>query len=279
MAMMFLRTFWAFLRQAFRRLTMAGDPTKAAFDSRYEIDQILAIRTGTITGIASGTTGSITIDTTSIVQPWTCLYQGIWSIDGTNWYDINGEILHPGTFVSDWSSSISSNYGTLALSFSNIRSGVTSDVQYKVAIISEGCFQPDVYPEPIDQTQKLDSRYSYQKIFNSNTTGPFKNVEPFTVAPNTTFTQTVNHNFGYVPSARGFMEIRDVGGTFTFQGVYDMTRSGFSYNFASGGNNCSITGSITADTSNVYFNITNTTTGGSGRTATMALFYRVYYDF
>lgn len=263
---MFLKTFWKLLRQLFRG-NMA-DIRNAVFDSRYKNDEIIRVITGTSSSLTTGNSETIEISN-SFMNGWGGLFVGIWSLNGTDWYDIGADKLD-GSFVSEWQVSANTDPNTLNIFVWNIR-GSTGTVQYKIALLARATQQGASVIQP-DEIKRLDTRYNFQKIFydeESPTT---------TVAIGTTYTITVPHNFGYVPFVRGFINFQDDNIPSMMHHTYDMGSASSKTSWNVGGDGVTLTPYITADTNNVYFNVKNEVWMGAGLTADVRIFGRVYYE-
>lgn len=226
-----------------------------------KIDQIIGIRPGTFNvaaptpGPGSPSTASTTFDTGF---GDTCLFQGIFSVDGgASWNDFGSfkpNLTTPGQPVLQTVTcrGAVSPTGIFTANATNYYDGVhfagtAYTVQYKVAFLAKDD-QGAITPIRTNEILYYNSKYNFQKIFLSSS-----------FANNVGVPTTITHSLGYVPKVRAW-------GTSTTGGSFFTPGSMLSYDVFGGGNF-----NMAVSTTNVVFDAITTF-------GTVNVFYRIYLD-
>ncbi len=225
----------------------------------YNADQIIGIHTGSFV-VAAPTFLADTTASDPFVTGFgdTCLFQGIFSVDGgVSWNDFGsykpnlstpaqpvlqtvtckGWVTPTGTFTA-----YASNFYDFVHSV-----GTAYTIDYKVAFLAKDT-QGAITPLPTNEILHYSSSFNYQKIYLSSS-----------FANNIAMPTPIAHNLGYIPKVRAW-------GTSTLGGAPFPTGSMLSYDWFGGSNF-----NIAVNTSDAVFDAIT----GYG---TVNIFYRIYLD-
>jgi|SRR5882757_594111 len=224
----------------------------------YKIDQIIGIHSGSFLIAAPTFLSSPTTATDNFTTGFndTCLFQGIFSVDGgTSWNDFGSykpNLSTPAQPVlqtvtcQGWVTPAGVFQAYAQNFYDNVHAtGTAYTVDYKVAFLAKDD-QNAITPIPTNEILNYLSSFNYQKIFASDT---FANGGSPTV---------VAHNLGYVPKVRAW-------GTSTLGSPF-ISGSMLSYDWFGGSNF-----NVKIDTTNVTFDAIT----GYG---TVNIDYRIYLD-
>lgn len=231
--------------------------TDFTFDSRYQVDKILEVFSGSFN--SASRVNPIPINSSNITGISDLVYYaGTYTVDGSNPQDI-GSVFRVNNFNFQVLASSQSNVINL---LSNNADTVSHSVTYEITVISKPTntfFTPSGSVDPANSLY-FTTGLNYQKV-------AFDDVLPVSVAAavGTIPTDTlvaIPHNLGYKPCVRAFV---DNGTTLTDV----LVRNGIAliYNI-----NLIMTNSV--DENNVYFRFTNEDT----TSRSFNLNYRIYYD-
>ena len=185
----------------------------------YRIDNIIGICTGSFTIAAptslEGTSTAIKAFTTGFSD--TCLFQGIFSVDGgSSWNDLGvyrPNLSTPGepvlqTVTCRGYVSTGGIFTAVGLNwYDNVHNTSQSyTIDYKIAFMAKDD-QASVIPIATTEKIQYESSYNYQKIYLSGTFA------------STTGTP-VDHNLNYVPKVRGWFSPNSA--TYGSEGVYQI---------------------------------------------------------
>lgn len=226
----------------------------------YRIDNIIGIHTGSFAIAANGGTSTTASQSFTTGFGDTCLFQGVYSIDGgASWNDLGA--MKPITSGSNPVLQTTTCYGYVsatgvftatALNFIN----TAYTVQYKVAFFAKDD-QGLITPLPTNEVLQYSSKYNFQKIFES---GSFSNGSSSTV---------IAHGLNYVPKVRVWIvpsgSTLSAAGFLTIPAGALVTPDWF-YTYSS--NNL-----IFVDSSNVTIQTIN-----NGSTVSGEVIYRIYLD-
>jgi hypothetical protein len=240
-----------------------------AFAASIPTDLILGTFTGSLFSPAPAATSTqkTTVSTTVITNiPEKTFFQGIFSTDnGVTWLDFNSNIVNktnpsfvglqtqmmygtslPGSLVlyaDNWTYYNGTGYTSASYTF-----------LYKVVLFAQKG-QGDVTPQPVRQPLNFSARYNYQKIFKDS-------IFPFNF-PNITVDAVINHNLGYIPKVRTYVD------NFSFAdhptALYDFGYFLSQYNIFQ----------LYMDENTIHYFIDNSLNSGN---ISGTLYTRIYYD-
>ena len=172
----------------------------------YPIDNIIGIHTGSFSVSAPSSTNSPTTATSTFTTGFgdTCLFQGIFSTNGTDWNDFGamqpnlstaGQPVLQTVTCYGWVDSSGVFTATGVNYYDSVHNtGTAYTIQYKVAFLAKDS-QGTVTPIQTNEILAYDSANNYQKIFSS---GSFSNGSG---------TTTIAHNLTYVPKVRAWFDL------------------------------------------------------------------------
>lgn len=166
----------------------------------YPLDQIIGYFTGSVAVGSGGTPSNTTI---SIPHGFgdSCYFQGIFSSDnGVTWNDFGTEIPTPGSPLPTFQTIGCNTYtDTTNINIIGINwTGTPVTVLYKLYALAKNTMAAPLNPIPTTQKLSFSSGFNFQRI-------AFKGTVPLNVPLNTTGSQVVIHNLGYVPIVRAFL--------------------------------------------------------------------------
>lgn len=221
----------------------------------YEVDNIIGTNYGSFS-IAPASNASTSF-TTGFGS--TCLFVGVYSVDGgTTWNDFGEYVYYPTNSYNPSSAQITCQgwiaptgiftaYGTNYNSSSG--SGSTYTIDYRVVFFAEQN-QGSITPITDNQILRYNSGFNYLKISQQ---GSFTEESPY----------SITHNLGYVPVVRAWISSSDP----SYYGWQGAANSILSYDWAtSGESNIEVT-STTLNFDNNF-----------NSSAPVTTYYRIYLD-
>lgn len=179
------------------------DPTAVYMVApEYNVDNIVAIYTGTLSTTAPAGAGTYTTATATHITGFgdSCYLQGIFNVDGGVAYNDFGSYTPAGTQLQTQTvRAFVTSAGVLTVIGVNwynavAGSGAPHTMSYKIALMAKNN-QNNITPVGTNEVLYFNSAYNYQKIFMQDQ-----------VASPTTGNVTITHNLGYVPKARAWYQ-------------------------------------------------------------------------
>jgi hypothetical protein len=233
------------------------------------IDNIIGIHTGSFTSTAPTLLGQFTNDTDTFDTGFgdTCLFQGIFSVDGgSTWNDLGVYIPDLSTPAQPVLQTVTcqayiKDDGTLYAVSSNWYDNVHSTssaytVDYKIVLLAKDS-QGSIMPLSTSQILAYQSAYNFQKV---DVKGSF--------AVSTSATTTITHDLGYIPNVRCWFAPTNT--TMGSDGIYTLPAGALmtlDWFYAKT--------NVTVDTTTANFSpvVDNTASGIDG-----TMYYRIYLD-